>query len=68
MNHMSGLIKLRADYLAKIQEYGQKIKKWNSPEFKSVKQTLLRLNRKHKVEAINIYAKLISQIDKPRKK
>jgi hypothetical protein len=50
---------LKREYLELVRTYGEEV-----AEFKSFKQSLLALNRKHRLEAARMYAKVISKIEK----
>jgi hypothetical protein len=50
---------LKREYLALVRQHGQEV-----TEFKSFKQSLLDLNRRHRREAANMYASMISKVEK----
>jgi hypothetical protein len=50
---------LKREYLGLVRTYGEAI-----TEFKAFKQSLLELNRRHRLEAVRMYARIISKIEK----
>jgi hypothetical protein len=50
---------LKREYLELVRIHGEDI-----TEFKAFKQSLLELNRRHRLEAVKMYAKIISKIEK----
>jgi hypothetical protein len=50
---------LKRAYLALVRQYGAEV-----AEFKTFKQSLLDLNRRHRLEAAKMYASIISKVEK----
>lgn len=50
---------LKREYLELVRIYGEEV-----TEFKPFKQSLLELNRRHRLEAISMYLKIVSKIGK----
>ena len=50
---------LKRAYLALVRQYGAEV-----AEFKTFKQSLLDLNRRHRLEAARMYASIISKVEK----
>jgi hypothetical protein len=50
---------LKREYVELVRIYGEEV-----TEFGPFKQSLLELNRRHRLEAIRMYVKLISKIEK----
>ena len=53
------LNELKRAYLALVRQYGQDV-----AELKAFKQSLLDLNRRHRLEAARRYASIISKVEK----
>jgi hypothetical protein len=52
---------LKRRYMELVRIYGEE-----ATEFKPFKESLLELNRRHRLEAIRLYVKVISKIEKKR--
>jgi hypothetical protein len=50
---------LKREYVELVRTYGEEV-----TEFKPFRQSLLELNRRHRLEAISMYVKVISKIEK----
>lgn len=50
---------LKREYLELVRIHGEEV-----TEFKQFKQSLLELNRRHRLEAIGMYVKIVSKIEK----
>jgi len=50
---------LKREYVELVRIYGEEV-----TEFKPFKQSLLELNRRQRLEAIRMYVKIISKIEK----
>jgi hypothetical protein len=50
---------LKREYLELVRIHGEEV-----TEFKAFKQSLLDLNRRHRLEAVRMYVKIISKVDK----
>jgi hypothetical protein len=50
---------LKRQYMELVRTYGEEV-----AELKPFKQSLLELNRRHRLEAIGMYVKVISKIEK----
>ena len=59
MRDVDELRDLKREYLELVRIHGEEV-----TEFGPFKQSLLELNRRHRLEAISMYVKLISKIEK----
>lgn len=59
MRDVDELRDLKREYVELVRIYGEEV-----TEFGPFKQSLLELNRRHRLEAIRMYVKLISKIEK----
>jgi sugar phosphate isomerase/epimerase len=50
---------LKREYVELVRTYGEEV-----TEFKPFRQSLLELNRRHRLEAMRMYVKIISKIEK----
>jgi hypothetical protein len=56
---LDDLNELKRAYMALVQQYGRE-----ATEFNAFKQSLLDLNRRHRLEAARMYASIISKVEK----
>ena len=59
MRDADDLNDLKRAYMALVRQYGQEV-----AELKAFKQSLLDLNRRHRLEAARMYASIISKVEK----
>ena len=59
MRDLQDLRDLKREYLDLVRVHGEDV-----TEFKQFKRSLLELNRRHRLEAIGKYVKIISRIEK----
>jgi hypothetical protein len=50
---------LKREYMQLVRIYGEE-----ATEFKAFKQSLLDLNRRHRLEAVRLYVKIISKVER----
>jgi hypothetical protein len=53
------LNELKRAYMALVRQYGEEV-----TDFQGFKQSLLDLNRRHRLEAARMYASIISKVEK----
>jgi hypothetical protein len=59
MRDADDLKELKREYLELVRMYGEE-----AAEFKPFKQSLLEMNRRHRLEAAGMYVKIISRIQR----
>ena len=59
MRALDDLKDLKREYLSLVRTYGEE-----ATDFKASEQSLLDLNRRHRLEAVKMYADAISRIEK----
>ncbi len=59
MRDADALNDLKREYMSLVRKHGQEV-----TEFQAFKQSLLELNRKHRREAANMYATMISKVER----
>ena len=59
MRDVDDLKDLKREYVELVRIYGEEV-----TEFKRFKQSLLALNRRHRLEAVRMYVNVISKIEK----
>ena len=59
MRDVDDLKDLKRAYMELVRIHGQEV-----TEFKAFKQSLLDLNRRHRLEAVRMYVKIISRVEK----
>ena len=58
MSDLDQMKKLKQRYVELVKKYGEEV-----TEFKSFRESLLKLNQKHRADAIEMYTKIISKIE-----
>ena len=59
MRDVDDLNDLKRAYMALIRQYGEEV-----TELRAFKQSLLDLNRRHRLEAARMYASIISKVER----
>ncbi len=59
MRDVDDLNDLKREYLTLVRQHGQEV-----TQFRTFKQSLLDLNRRHRLEAAKMYARMISKIER----
>jgi hypothetical protein len=59
MRDLDEMRDLKRHYLELVRTHGEDV-----TEFKAFKESLLELNRKHRREAVSLYVKILSKVEK----